>query len=72
MVGALSRRTHTLYAGFGLARVFMLVATVLVLLIPKSIARKLVPKGQVAAEVTWTHQAFATMRLSSPEAALLS
>src|SRR5215831_8995990 len=46
IVGALSRKTHTLYAGFGLAGAFMLGATGLVLLVPKSGTAKLVPDSR--------------------------
>jgi ACS family tartrate transporter-like MFS transporter len=52
MIGALSRKTHTLYACFGLAGIFMFVAMSLALFIPKSGTRKLVSDGQVAADVT--------------------
>jgi MFS transporter, ACS family, tartrate transporter len=52
MIGALSRKTHTLYTGFGLAGVFMFAATPLVLLIPKPSHRETVPDNQLTAKVT--------------------
>jgi MFS transporter, ACS family, tartrate transporter len=52
MIGALSRKTHSFYAGLGLAGVFMFAATVLVLFIPKSGLRNTRVDNQARANVT--------------------